>query len=250
MATLQFRKKKNKKKNILAWSLTHRIAHSDHGRWCQEANRYVSGHPSMLATPWAQLIKNSLKIQRLWVSDDMLQCLDICFFVCASCMCNVFRIKTGVKLIENQQQNNKLKPHSFLQKKRISERQGSQAEQSNDGQHTSSCNEWALGCTTKNGRNLAKLHQMRPMEKLHIYKHEWLEFYGTIVPWKKCGFRIVIVHDVSFVPTPKSPFPHRWFPLGSAPDVGDPIGWHVDLKVFQPWGFQLVVHDKMVWNWG
>ena len=34
--------------------------------------------------------------------------------------------------------------------------------------------------------------------------------------------------------------------LGSAPDVGDPIGWHVDLKAFQPWGFQLVVHDKMV----
>lgn len=84
MTTLQFRKKK--KKNILAWSLTHRIAHSDHGRWCQEANRYVSGHPSMLATPWAELIllfENTTSVS-IWWYVTMLGYLF--FFVCASCI--------------------------------------------------------------------------------------------------------------------------------------------------------------------
>lgn len=166
---------KKKKKNILAWSLTHRIAHSDHGRWCQEANRYVSGHPSMLATPWAELIllfENTTSVSIWWY----VTMLGYLFFLCALL---VFYLQC------------------FQTQNRCVNRQGSQAEQSNDGQNTSSCNEWALG---KNGRNFATLHQMRPMEKW-VYLQTWMAGIlwdqcnvgkYAIVPWRKCGFRIVI----------------------------------------------------------
>lgn len=57
-----------------------------------------------------------------------------------------------------------------------------------------------LRCTTKNGRNFATLHQMRPMEKW-VYLQTWMAGIlwdqcnvgkYAIVPWRKCGFRIVI----------------------------------------------------------